>query len=133
MATIARRAAAGRVLWDGVWYPSPGQRFGLPSFRFRCAPTGLATRRQLRAAGLCPGRQAPVAVLTWRRGRRWAWLYRLDLARPQRPPSPARLRALDNAMAARRRCHTCQRDAGYCVPTSTRRCWPCELTTLPPP
>jgi len=126
---MAVDGAPGRVVWDGVWYPSGGRAFGLPSFRFRCAPTGLVTRRQLRAAGLCPGGREPVAVLVWRRGRRFAWLYRLDLATPKRQPSPAQVAALGRALAARRWCRSCGVDAGYCVPTSTRRCWPCSLST----
>jgi len=117
-----------RVVWDGIWYPAAGRVDGLPAFRFRAAPTGLVTRRQLRAAGLCPGGHGPVAVLVWRHGHRRAWLYRLDLAQPKRQPSPAQLIALGRAMAARRWCRSCGRDAGYCVPTSTRQCWPCSLS-----
>lgn len=116
----------GRVVWDGIWYPAAGRVEGLPAFRFRAAPSGLATRRQLRAAGLCPGGLAPVAVLVWRRGHRRAWLYRLDAARPKRCPSAAQVAALGRAMAARRWCGSCRRDAGYVVPRSTRRCWSCE-------
>jgi hypothetical protein len=124
-ATVVVPVGARRVAWDGLWYPSVGRVFGLPAFRFRAAPSGLATRRQLRTAGLCPGGQEPVAVLTWRRGRRWAWLYRVDLARPKRVPSVAQLAALDRAMLVRRRCETCGTDAGFCLPRSDRRCWPC--------
>jgi hypothetical protein len=116
-----------RVVWDGIWYPSVGRVFGLPAFRFRAAPSGLATRRQLRAAGLCPGGQEPVAVLTWRRSRRWAWLYRVDVAQPKRVPSPAQVAALGRAMTARRRCDACGTDAGFVLPTSDRRCGPCYL------
>jgi len=112
----------GAVVWDGIWYPSTGTVHGLPSFGFRAAPTGLATRRQLRAAGLCPGGNGPVAVLTWRRGRRFAWLYRVDVARPKRVPSVAQLAALGRAMAVRRVCLSCGEDAGYVLPTSERRC-----------
>src|SRR5215211_4464811 len=115
----------GVVVWGGVWYPTAGLVDGLPAFRFRAAPTGLVTRRQLRAAGLCPGGHAPVAVLVWRRGRRRAWLYRLDVAAPKRQSSAAQVTALGRAMAARRVCCSCGRDVGYCVPTSTRQCWAC--------
>jgi len=99
---------------------------GLPSFRFGQAPAGLATRRQLRERGLCPGGQDIVAQLVWDGGRQWAGLYRLDLARPKRTPSSSQRSALERAMAARRRCRSCGADAGYCLPTSTRTCWPCE-------
>ena len=88
-------------------------------------PTGLATRRQLRARGLCPGGAEPYALLVWRRDEAWAHLYRLDLAKPKRVPTPAQSDALAKAMAARRVCRACGQDVGYCVPTSTRTCWPC--------
>ena len=112
------------TLWDGRqvlgWVLN-----GVPAFRFRWAPSGLATRRQLRQQRLCPGGQEPYAVLVWRHGQRWAWLYRLDLAKPSRPATLAKLTALDKAMAARRRCRACGRDAGYCVPVSDGRCVDC--------
>lgn len=99
---------------------------GLPSFRFGQAPSGLATRRQLREQGLCPGGQDICAQLVWDGGRQWAGLYRLDLARPKRRPSLPQRSALERAMAARRRCRECGTDAGYCLPRTTRLCWPCE-------
>ncbi len=112
-------------LWDGRrelgW-----TEHGLPTFRFGHAPSGLATRRQLRAAGLCPGGQDIAGQIVWRHGKAWAGLYRLDLARPKRIPTVAQRRALVAAMAARRRCVRCGRDAGYCLPRSTRRCWGCD-------
>jgi hypothetical protein len=98
---------------------------GTPVFKFRWAPTGLATRRQLRAKRMCPGGHEPYALLVWRNGQRWAWLYRLDLAKPSRVPSPARLNALDKAMEARRRCQFCGTVADYCIPTSDGRCVEC--------
>jgi hypothetical protein len=117
--------ATGTVrLWDGR--SVPGQRCGdLYVFGFRRAPTGLATRRQLRAMGKRPGGQDITALIEWRRGRRWAGLYRIDQAAPVRPMTPARQAALDRAMAARRTCTSCGRDAGFCLPTSIRQCWPC--------
>ncbi|MEU6263895.1 RRQRL motif-containing zinc-binding protein [Saccharopolyspora shandongensis] len=101
---------------------------GLPTFPFGLAPKGLATRRQLRAAGLCPGGQDIVAQIVWRQGRAWAGLYRVDLARPKRIPTVAQRRALLAAMTARRRCVRCGHDAGYCLP-STRICWNCTNNT----
>lgn len=99
-------------LWDGR--AVPGQRRGdVWVFAFRRAPTGLATRRQLRAMGKRPGGQDIVGVIEWRSGRRWAGLYRIDLARPVRPLTPARRAALDAALTARRTCRTCGLDAGY--------------------
>ncbi|MFG3001300.1 RRQRL motif-containing zinc-binding protein [Streptomyces sp. NPDC048340] len=100
----------------------------LPVYRWRLAPDGLATRRQLRAAGLRPGGQDVVAQLERPRRRRGplvAFLYRLDLAKPVRPMTPARRAALERANAARRRCPACRRDAGYVIPASLGMCVPC--------
>ncbi|GCD36044.1 hypothetical protein OEIGOIKO_03797 [Streptomyces chrestomyceticus JCM 4735] len=100
----------------------------LPVFRWRLAPDGYATRRQLRARGLRPGGQPVAAQLERPRRRRGplvAYLYRIDLARPVRPMTPARRAALDAAMRARRTCPGCRRDAGYVIPTSLGTCVPC--------
>ncbi|MFE1402732.1 RRQRL motif-containing zinc-binding protein [Streptomyces sp. NPDC058770] len=101
----------------------------IPNYRWRMAPEGLATRRQLRALGLRPGGQDVAAQLERPRRRRGplvAYLYRIDLARPVRPMTPARRAALDKAMAARRTCPECRRDAGYCIPRSLGMCVPCH-------
>ncbi|MDT0307020.1 RRQRL motif-containing zinc-binding protein [Streptomyces sp. DSM 44917] len=101
----------------------------VPTYPWRCAPEGLATRRQLRARGLRPGGHDPVAVLERprRRGRPplVAFLYRIDHAAPVRPMTAARRAALARAMLARRTCPACQRDAGYCIPRSLGCCVPC--------
>ncbi|MBF6511081.1 hypothetical protein IU422_25460 [Nocardia farcinica] len=97
---------------------------GLPSFPFGLAPKGLATRRQLRAAGLCPGGHGIVAQLVWRNGKAWAGLYDVNQAKPKRVPTLAQRKALAAAMAARRRCTRCGSDAGYCLPRP-RLCWNC--------
>jgi hypothetical protein len=75
---------------------------------------GFATRRQLRALGLSPGHE-PVARVVWRKGGRWAWLYRIDLAVPKRIPTLAQELALDKAMAARQTCPLCKRRYFYCL------------------
>jgi hypothetical protein len=98
---------------------------GTPVFKYKFAPGGLATRRQLRAMRMCPGGHEPYALLVWRNGKRWAWLYRLDLAKPSRVASPAQLNALDKAMEARRRCKLCGHLVDYCIPTSDGRCTDC--------
>jgi hypothetical protein len=112
---------------------------GFPEYRFGQAPgaaavlaavrgtgpiptTGLATRRQLRALGLSPGGQEPIAVLTWRRGLRTAWFYRIELALPKRVPTLAQEWALDRAMAARQTCPKCRRRYHYCLPLRTQGC-----------
>ncbi|CAL9421028.1 hypothetical protein SUDANB99_01847 [Streptomyces sp. enrichment culture] len=100
----------------------------LPIYRWRLAPDGLATRRQLRARGLRPGGQPVAAQLERPRRRRGplvAYLYRIDLAKPVRPMTQGRAAALQRAMAARRTCPACRRDAGYCIPPTLGMCVPC--------
>ncbi|MEU9082315.1 RRQRL motif-containing zinc-binding protein [Streptomyces sp. NPDC048357] len=100
----------------------------LPVYPWRLAPDGLATRRQLRAAGLRPGGQDVVAQLErprYRRGPLGAFLYRIELALPVRPMTEAKAAALAKANAARRTCPTCRRDAGYVIPASLGACVPC--------
>ncbi|MEV3948302.1 RRQRL motif-containing zinc-binding protein [Streptomyces halstedii] len=100
----------------------------LPVYRWRLAPDGYATRRQLRALGLRPGGQDVAAQLERPRRRRGplvAYLYRIDQAKPVRPMTPARQAALAAAMRARRTCPNCRRDAGYCIPRSLGMCVTC--------
>ncbi|MFK4084021.1 RRQRL motif-containing zinc-binding protein [Kribbella sp. NPDC020789] len=123
-ATLHPAASQWIELWNGK-YALGWDYFGTPLFRFRWAPAGLATRRQLRAMRMCPGGQEPYALLAWRKGKRWAWLYRLDLAKPSRPASPAQLNALDKAMQARRPCGQCGQVQTYRIPTSDGRCIDC--------
>ncbi|MET7742777.1 RRQRL motif-containing zinc-binding protein [Streptomyces sp. NPDC005385] len=100
----------------------------LPVYRWRLAPDGLATRRQLRAMGLRPGGQDVAAELQRPRRKRGplvAYLYRVDCAKPVRPMTPARRAALARANRARRTCPACRRDAGYVIPASLGACVPC--------
>ncbi|WP_030671974.1 RRQRL motif-containing zinc-binding protein [Streptomyces cellulosae] len=100
----------------------------LPVYRWRLAPDGYATRRQLRARDLRPGGQEVAAQLERPRRRRpplLAYLYRVDLAKPVRPMTEARRAALAKANAARRTCPQCRRDAGYVIPASLGTCMPC--------
>jgi hypothetical protein len=60
-----------------------------------------------------------------RRGPLVAHLYRVDLAKPVRPMTPARWAALAKANAARRLCPQCRRAAGYVIPASLGMCVPC--------
>ncbi|MBW1601788.1 hypothetical protein JJV70_06615 [Streptomyces sp. JJ66] len=107
-----------------------GARFGLPTYPWRLAPEGLATRRQLRAAGLRPGGQDPVAQVLRprRRGREplTAYLYRIDAALPVRAMTPAKWAALAAALAARRTCPQCRTVRPYCIPTSLGMCPSCH-------
>ncbi|MDE3724755.1 hypothetical protein PWG71_25495 [Nocardiopsis sp. N85] len=108
-----------------------GSRYGIPTYPRNLAPAGLATRTQLRSMGLRPGGQEPVAQLMWRStcggsrdGTRVAYLYRVDLALPVRPMTPAKQAALDKAMQARRTCCDCGLEHPYCLPTSLGRTCP---------
>jgi hypothetical protein len=107
----------------------------LPVYRWRLAPDGLATVRQLRKMGLRPGGQPVVAQLERprRRGRPplVAYLYRIDTAKPVRPMTPAKRAALERANAARQICPACGRDAGYRIPTSLGTCAPCAYPDTP--
>ncbi|MFE3583390.1 RRQRL motif-containing zinc-binding protein [Streptomyces vinaceus] len=107
----------------------------LPVYRWRLAPDGLATVRQLRAAGLRPGGQEVVAQVERPRRRRpplVAFLYRIDRAMPVRPMTPARWAALAAANRARRTCPTCRRDAGYVIPARLGECVPCAFPDSEP-
>lgn len=113
----------------GKCYDPSGARYGLPTYPWRLAPDGLATRRQLRACGLRPGGQ-PVAAQLMRVNRRRggiqvAYLYRLDRAKPVRPMTSRKWGALVLALRARCICPVCQRDAGYVIPSSLGMCVPC--------
>ncbi|MBT2472946.1 hypothetical protein J7E97_35140 [Streptomyces sp. ISL-66] len=105
-----------------------GAVYGIPTFPWRLAPDGLATRRQLRALGLRPGGQdiaGQVLRPRYRRGPLAAFLYRVDRAKPVRPMTPAKTAALAKANTARRTCPECRRDAGYVIPASLGTCIPC--------
>ncbi|MBF6045959.1 hypothetical protein GO001_12085 [Streptomyces sp. NRRL B-1677] len=111
-------------------YDPTGATHGIPTYPWRLAPDGLATRRQLRARGLRPGGQ-PITAQVMRRSHRRkdevqvAYLYRIDRALPVRPMTPGRAAALAAAMLARRTCPTCRQDAGYCIPASLGECVTC--------
>ena len=123
-------ASTVRLPWNGQHWPGRIQD-GLPTFAFRDAPPGLLTRRQLRERGWCPGGHGPVAQLVWRGGRRWAGLYRRDLAVPSPGATTAQLVALYRAQLALRTCRgPCGHVFDHRLPQSTgRRCWTCWNTT----
>jgi hypothetical protein len=106
-----------------------GTRYGFPTYPWGTAPVGLATRRQLAMAGLRPGGQPVCAQVMWRTG--IAYLYRADLAKPKRTATAAQLAALGKALAARRRCPECGRDAGYVIPRCLGMCVPCHDGPFP--
>lgn len=113
----------------GQCYDPGGARFGIPTYPWRFAPSGLATKRQLRARGLRPGGQQVRAQVMRHNRRRGgvqvAFLYRVDAAKPVRPMTSAKWAAHAAAMLARRTCPSCRRDAGYCIPTSLGMCVTC--------
>ena len=126
----ARVAALDRLQQRGMhidFYDPDGSRYGLPTYPYRCAPDGLATRRQLRATGLRPAGQPVTAQIIWRHHgkRRIAYLYRTDQAAPKRPPSPAQLAAIQAALRARRTCPTCGAEKPYYIPKSLGECLDC--------
>ena len=110
------------------FYDPTGSRYGLPTYPYHWAPTGLATRRQLRTLGLRPDGHDPVAQILWRHRTqvRTAYLYRLDLTRPKRAATPAQLAAVAKALTARRTCRHCGITRPYYIPRSTGACLICE-------
>jgi len=120
-------AAATVAFWD-----PDGSRFGLPTWPWGMAPAHLLTRTQLRARGLRPGGQPVQGQVLWRSRRaahcgwvRAAYLYDVNLAKPRRPASPAQMRALAKALAARRTCPRCGIDRGYVLPRRVGACLEC--------
>lgn len=110
-------------LWDGRNWACDGWYCGAPVFRYRWAPSGLATVRQLRAIGLRPGGQEPAAYLAGGE-QRWAYLYRVDLAKPQYQ-SEAKRAAMRAVNLRRRTCPGCGGVMPYRIPRELGRCWPC--------
>lgn len=104
-----------------------GDRYGIPTYWWQGAPAGLATLRQLRAAGLRPGGQEIAAQILWAGvgGTRVAYLYRVEAAKPKRTATPAQRAAIDKALAARRVCATCRQLKDYFIPRSLGECLDC--------
>ena len=100
---------------------------------YRWAPTGLATRRQLRARGLRPGGQPITAQIIWKHKgkRRVAYLYRTDLAKAKRTATAAQLAAIQSALRARRTCRTCGHEHDYYIPRSRGECNDCTERQQP--
>ena len=111
-----------------VFYDPEGARYGIPTFWWRGAPAGYVTRRQLRAKGLCPGRQPVAAQILWHGigGTRTAYLYRLDLAQPKRTATPRQRAAIERALLARRTCPECAQVKPYYIPRSLGECLDCS-------
>jgi hypothetical protein len=121
-----------RVLKADRFMDPAGERYGIPTWPWRMAPPHLATRAQLKARGLRPGGQQIQGQVLWhsrrarrRGGVRAAYLYDLRLALPKRDATPAQREALGKALAARRTCPRCHRDAGYVLPAHYGTCLEC--------
>lgn len=110
-----------------AFHDPEGKRYSVPTWWWKGAPPGYATRRQLRTAGLRPGGQPVAGQILWAGvgGTRVAYLYRVELARPKRTATPAQLRAIDRALAARRTCPTCRTERPYTIPRSLGECLDC--------
>ncbi|MDX5460185.1 RRQRL motif-containing zinc-binding protein [Micromonospora tulbaghiae] len=110
-----------------AFHDPDGARYGIPTYWWRGAPPGYATRRQLRSAGLRPGGQPIAAQVLWQGvgGTRAAYLYRLDLARPKRTATSAQRAAIGKALTARRTCPTCGTVRPYYIPRSLGECLAC--------
>jgi hypothetical protein len=107
------------------FYDPTGERYGIPTYPYHWAPKGLLTRRQLRALGLRPGGQDVAAQILWRRGKRVAYLYREQDAKPKRCATPAQLAAIDRALRARRTCPSCGEEKPYYIRRSIGECNDC--------
>jgi hypothetical protein len=117
------------------FFDPEGERFGLPTWPWRMAPEGYATRLQLRARGLRPAGQPVAGQLLWyskrrvRPGRppqlRQASLYLVELAQPVRPMTDAMWAAHHAAMKARRTCPACLIEQEYVLPTHLGTCLTC--------
>lgn len=120
---VLERQLSGRA-WVGFYDPE-GVHYGLPTYPYRCAPAGLATVRQLRAMGLRPGGQSPVAQILWRKATRVAFLYSIQAAKPKRQATDAQLVAICLALVARRTCQTCGLTKPYYIPRRYGCCYRC--------
>jgi hypothetical protein len=109
-----------------------------PLYPWRGAPDGLATRAQLRAMGLRPGRQGVQALVVWpsRRGGRprvdglrYAELFAVDRARPRITVTSARAAALGAALAARMTCPACGVNRGYVPSARLGKCNDCAAAS----
>ncbi|MFD0904658.1 RRQRL motif-containing zinc-binding protein [Actinomadura sediminis] len=121
---MTRRRSSAR------FFDPTGARFGIPTWPWRMAPPHLRTLRQLAAEGLRPGGQEIAGQVLWnsrryRKGVRAAYLYDVRLALPKRVPTDKQRAALGRALAARRVCPTCGRDAGYVLPRHLDECLDC--------
>lgn len=134
MAPRTREVAT--VSWSELPILTCGTVDGLPAIPWGWADRELlATRRQLRAAGLRPAGRGPVAVLVFghrhqgRRALEHAELFLIGDAAPKRTATPAQRAAIATALRARRTCQLCGREQNYYLSTISRLCAACEDVT----
>jgi hypothetical protein len=115
-----------------AYHDPDAERHPVPTYWWKGAPAGLATRRQLRKAGLAPGGQDIVAQILWSGvgGERVAYLYEVARAVKKRTATPAQLVAVEKALAARRTCSTCGQVRPYYIPRKFGECLDCVPTTV---
>lgn len=113
-----------------VYDPTGEHHGGIPTYiwgiegEYGGAPVGLATRRQLAKMGLRKNGQEPVAqIMLKARGRRRAYLYRIDLAAPKRPMTPAKWESVNKATRSRYRCSECHRTDLEYIPQQVAPAW----------
>lgn len=140
MTTHTRTRSRLRELVSVPWSDQPvltcGTVDGLPAIPWGWADRELlATRRQLRAAGLRPGGRGPVAVLLFghrqegRRAVERAELFLIGDAASKRTATPGQREAVVKALRARRTCQLCGREQDYYLSTISRLCTRCEDVT----
>ncbi|WP_159847782.1 hypothetical protein [Nocardia sp. CY41] len=106
----------------------------IPEYPWMLVPAHFRTRRQLRAAGLGPNRQAVAAVVVGtRRGRRlFAHLFDVRKAAPKRVPTPAQLAAITKATTEQQIKAAARRGisrAELAAPGDPGPAWDAETTT----
>ncbi|MPY79807.1 MAG: hypothetical protein GEV04_15325 [Actinophytocola sp.] len=121
------------VPWSEWQEYTRGTQDGVILLSYGIAPRDkLATRRQLRTMGLRPGGQNPVALLYFRyrpaHTQVFAELFLIERAKPVRPMTDAKRRALGKALLARRTCRQCGEIGPVELPRTNRVCEPCRFT-----
>lgn len=106
-----------------------GLKFGLPTWPWKLGPDPAewATLRQLDARGLRPGGQPVAGQLGWlRQGEdKFAFLYRVSLAKPKRPMTQAMWKSIWKAVRARKVCPECKTEKDYEIPKRYGVCNDC--------
>lgn len=110
-----------------AFHDPEAERYPIPTWWWKGAPEGYATRRQLRKRGLAPGGHDPAAQILWQGvgGVRVAYLYEISRAVPKRTATPAQLEAVGKALAARRICPSCQVEQEYYISRKYGECLDC--------